>query len=196
MNTSETIEKWLLKSIKQFRSMSFFERQRELTDHELAIEILAWREERWGERFDPTNIFSELSLLSWDEDRVWWNDTEADVVSGRSTYKKTIQEWSYISRGAFLPSDIQEYWETEDGPIKISFSHNDQFITLHPDYLEDYIDLGLLRQINALINNTGLQFELYKPFDQTGFVVVLNVVEKNRLITERGWQFTRGISNL
>ena len=51
-------------------------------------------------------------------------------------------------------------------------------VTLYPEYLEDYTDLGLLVQINALISDTGMQFELYKPFDQTGFVLALTADEK------------------
>lgn len=65
--------------------------------------------------------------------------------------------------------------------------------TLYPEYLEGY-DLGLPVQINALISDTGMQFELYKPFDQTGFVLALTADEK-RLQTERGWHFAKGVSN-
>jgi len=195
MDISASPQEWLLQTIKYFRSVGFFEKHSRLSDHELATMLTQWREEQWSEGYDPSSKLSELSLLSWDEDRVWWKDTEADVCSGRTVYKKTIKEWGNISRGAFLPESIQETWKSEEGPVEISFTHDGRLIILHPEYLEDYIDLGLLVQINALISDTGLQFELYKPFDQTGFVLVLTADEKGRLQTERGWRFAKGASN-
>jgi hypothetical protein len=102
-------------------------------------------------------------------------------------YKKTLQEWSAISRGSFHPSNIVEDWHTEDGPIEISFAYLDQRIVLHPKFLNDYIDLDILVQINDLIQE--VQFELYQPFDQTGFVVALTSVEKENLQKKRKWLF-------
>lgn len=195
MDISASSQEWLLHTIRYFRSIGFFETHSHLSDHELAAMLRQWREKQWGKDFDPSSIFSELGLLSWDKDRVWWKDTEADVCSGRTAYKRTITEWSNISRGTFLPENIQETWRSEQGPIEISCIQRGRLVTLHPEYLEDYIDLGLLVQINALISDTGMQFELYKPFDQTGFVLTLTADEKRRLQTERGWHFAKGISN-
>jgi hypothetical protein len=60
---------------------------------------------------------------------------------------------------------------------------------LHPQFLDDYIDLGIWSEINQIIGTTGMRFELYEPFDQTAFVVALSADEKRRLQKERGWNF-------
>ena len=56
------------------------------------------------------------------------------------------------------------------------------------DGSDDYIDLGILVDINRAIAPSGRQFELYEPFDQTAFVVCLTADQKHALI-QRGWAF-------
>lgn len=191
MNTVQFSQQWLLQTIKYFRAFGFFRKQSDKSDEELATAIISWRAEVSGEDLNPSSIFSDLIVLSFDEERIWWKDTEADVCSGTTVYVQTIKEWSAISRGTFLPENVREDWTTEEGPIELTFFHNSQAIKLTPQYLDDYIDLGLLMLINSLIRSSGIQFELYKPFDQTGFIVALTASEKRRLETERGWQFAK-----
>lgn len=175
-------------TIHFFRSIGFFD-QYEGSDKELANMLVKEHIEKWGKPYDPTDQYSDLTLLSLDTSRIWWKDTEADVCSGNSVYKRTLQEWSLISRGAFLPENITEYWETEEGPIQVNFDHENSSYVLQPEFLDDYIDLRLLSQINRLIMANGKNFEMFRPFDQTGFVVVLTGDEKKLLQRERGWQF-------
>ncbi len=180
---------WLVETIEYFRSLNFFERYKQLSTTELAALLNGRFEQEWGKEPDPSRKTSELLLLAYDEDRVWWNDTEADVCGENTVYTQTLQEWGRISRGAFLPDEVKEHWETEQGPIEISCALNGRPVQLYPDYREDYIDLNLLLQINKLIEKTNMRFELYEPFDQTGFVVVLTDQEKKMLQKKRGWRF-------
>ena len=180
---------WLVETIEDFRSLNFFERYRQLPTAELAALMNDRFEQEWGKEPDPSRKTSELLLLAYDEDRVWWNDTEADVCSENAVYTQTLREWGTISRGAFLPHDVKEHWETEQGPIEISCALNGRPVKLYPDYREDYIDLNLLPQINKLLEKTNMRFELYEPVDQTGFVVVLTDREKKMLQKKRHWRF-------
>lgn len=180
---------WFVETIEYFRSLNFFERYKQLSTAELAGIVSDWLKQDWDEELESPNILLELSLLSFDEDRVWWDDTEADVCRANLVYAKTLQAWRRISRGTFLPEEVEEHWETEEGPIEVSFTLTSQPVKLYPEYLEDYIDLNLLPQINKLIDKSNMQFELYQPFDQTGFVVVLTDQEKKMLQKKRSWRF-------
>ena len=102
----------------------------------------------------------------------------------------------FISRGAFSPDNIEETWESEKGPIWVSFTLNGTQHRIHPEYLNpgpDFIDVSILRDINRLIVGTGYQFEVQDALDedQAAFIVVLTADEKEKLERERGWRFVR-----
>ena len=180
---------WLVESVQYFRELGFFDKYHSLPNSELVATLENLYREEWGEIFNPEDMLADLLLVKWDENRVWWEDTEADVCSGNGVYKRTLKEWAAISRGVFSPANIQEDWESEDGPVTITFTHDQQTVQLHPQFLDDYIDISILPQINKLIYSSGMEFAVYKVFDQTAFVVVLTAQEKGKLQNERGWRF-------
>ena len=173
-----TPDQWLLESVKYFRAIAFFETYRSQTDEELAATLRRLHHEEFDEDFDPFDAYSDLLLLRWDSNRVWWQDTEADVCIDNRVYEETIREWGVISRGQFLPQNVQEEWHSDEGPIEISFSLQGQAIQFQPNYLDDYIDTSILGVINRLIRRSGYQFEIYESFDQTVFVVAVTAEEK------------------
>lgn len=185
-------KEWLLQSVIYFRELGFFRKYQSMSDEELATMIGGLHKEEWDEDINPENEFSDLLLVKWDKDRIWWDDTEADVCSGNSVYKQVLIEWSEISRGTFFPENVQEHWESEEGPITITFTHNQQNIQIHPQYLDDYIDISILSQVNYLIGKSGKEYAVYLPFDQTAFIIVVTKSEKRKLQKERNWRFARG----
>ncbi len=188
--TGETrAEVWLLEAVKYFRTLGFFAEDAALSDQELASQLKQRYLERVGEDFKPSDSLADLSLLALDDTRAWWNDAEADVFNGHEVYVRTLQAWGAISRGSFLPEDIEETWESEAGPVRLTFTHKGRRFKLNPEYLNDFLDLTILMPVNQLIADTGVQFEVYEPFDQTAFIVALTLSEKARLQTERGWRF-------
>src|SRR5437868_2921829 len=106
-------ERWLLESVRFFRQLGFFARHSALPDEALARMLDASHREEWGVPLDGAGDLADLQLLKWDEDRVWWEDIEADICDGNQVYIEVLQAWSRISRGAFLPARIQERWESE-----------------------------------------------------------------------------------
>jgi hypothetical protein len=133
----------------------------------------------------------DLILLGLDGKRVWWGDTEADVCRENGVYVRTLKKWSAISRGAFMPEDIQEFWKRDEGPIKITFTHKSRLCKLHPRHLGDFIDVGVLAEVNEIIEDTGIQFAVYDTRDQFAFVVALTDDEREKLQRERGWRFAK-----
>lgn len=180
----------LVHSIAFFRELHFFPQFVHLSDDALVSELLRKWQAMFNTPLDRSRPHADLDMLMWDTERVWWEDLEADVCAGNDIYRKTIEQWATISRGVFQPVNIRERWASETGPIRIELAHHGQHLLLYPEYLDDYIDINVLHPINRAIQQRGIQFAVYKPFDQSAFVVALTQEEKHTLETRRGWQFT------
>ena len=108
---------------------------------------------------DPNRPWDDDAfLLSFDETRVWAGDPEADVGHGEQVYCEVLAEWSRISCGTFMPSEIEEHWESDRGPLVVSFSMQGKRYGLDPEWHDRWMDLTILAQINTLIAATGKQF--------------------------------------
>ena len=186
---SISTEDWLIDFVKFFRKLDFFEGYQALSDEELADFLHQRYLSEIDDRIDISNNITELLLLQFDTNRVWWNDTEADVCEQNAVYKRTLIELAQISRGVFNPKNIFETWESETGPIIISYTQDQKLCSLHPTYLDDYIDLGILNEINEQLDNTKHKFATFQPFDQTAFVLAISQKEEQLLRKYRHWQF-------
>ena len=158
------------------------------TTNELAVAVANAYREEWGEEIDISGSLADLEILRYGGAAIWWEDTEADVYPGNDVYVRVIAEWAAISHGSFAPERIEESWESDSGPITVSFSLSGNLVSLRPEYLDDYIDPRILVQINDTIRSSGRQFELHRAFDQTAFIVCLTQDQMERL-RRRGWRF-------
>jgi hypothetical protein len=174
--------------VAALRKLGFFAGRVE-TDEKLAAAIDAHSTAEFGTKPEPDNPVSELVVAADDDQRVWWGDLEADVDPSNKVYASSLEAWAAISAGAFEPTAIEEAWASPAGPVTISFMLGGKRETLNPAYLEDWIDPGILNRINALIADSGRQFELYRAFDQTLFLTAVTAAEKRALERERGWCF-------
>ncbi|GGA15102.1 hypothetical protein GCM10008018_69870 [Paenibacillus marchantiophytorum] len=182
-----------------YRKFGFFQKDSQLTDQQFTDKFLAFYEgfirADWNP-FDSSewyNEFAELYVLEQDKDRVWLKDTETDVLTGNERYVQALQEWSVISRGAFKPTDIVEKWNTDEGPVTVSFMLNGLQRTIHPEYMSDFLDTSILGEINEWIKETGYQF-VEVVIDQEVFVTALSPdekakMEKDRLIDFDSWGY-------
>jgi hypothetical protein len=190
---SEPIQDWVAEAVTFYRAWGFFTKSAALSNSELADQLFqAWDSEYNDEfnrdiSFDKQDI--ELFILRQDETRVWWADTECDVLEGNERYVEALQRWGEISRGAFQPTAVRERWASDEGPIEIEFMLDKQRHRIQPRYLDDYLDVGILHDINEIIRHTGVQFAVYEFFDQTAFILALTEREKQLLQAERGWRF-------
>ena len=145
--------------------------------------------EDWGEDFETDAPVDEMYIVNYGSNQTWWKDTEADVLKGNNSYVNSIKEWGVISDGVFLPKNIKEHWKTDHGPIEIAFEFNNTTHTFSPRYLDDYIDMEILKTINQLLPDSDNTFEMVAPFDQTAFVLWLSRQQKQALL-KRGWKFS------
>ncbi|KIL40371.1 hypothetical protein SD70_14135 [Gordoniibacillus kamchatkensis] len=180
----------LLDAAHYYRGLGFFDRDKGLTDQQFDDKFLGFYKGFVTKDWDPFDSseyydeFAELYVLQQDQDRVWLKDTEADVGKGNDVYVATLEKWSWISRGAFQPTDITETWGSEEGPVTVSFTLNGQKKVLHPQYMNDFIDTGILAEINEMIKESGYQFEAVE-IDQQVFVTVLTAEEKSKIRKDR-----------
>lgn len=130
----------------------------------------------------------EACFLASDTSRMWL-ENPSNLLQWDHSYSAVIKQWAEISRGAFVPYDVQETWETAAGPIKITFSCNGSLQTLTPKFSGATFDMGILDRINDLISTGGIQLESVKVDSEEVIVVALTGVEKQRLHQERGWKF-------
>jgi len=137
---------------------------------------------------DTSEPWDDAYLLADAESDVWYGDPEADVCSETHVYCEVLLEWAGISRGTFAPTDITEHWESETGPVTVTFQHDGRFVSISPKYDNDWMDMEVLRQINALIAPSERQFECAVD---ANFAVVLSLTpeQKKAMQTERRFPF-------
>lgn len=218
MTTSDNTGNWLLDAVRFFRNMGFFGEHQHLSDEELANHLdaicqenaehslneyaakiavqveadakraAAGEKEDWD--FDMPPAMADVVLAFFDKSRIWWDDGETDIWPEGKIYIKAIHEWSHISRGAFLPQDVKEVWESKDGPTWIELMLNGGRHRLTPQQHFGWLDFGVLGQVNELIRESGFQFYVVdKEFDQKTCLIVLTEDEKVKLEQERKWGF-------
>src|SRR5512137_2103683 len=133
-------EEWFRETVLFYRTMGFFDDLRSLSEDNL-VRVLETRvdEAGWGQ-LAPAEKWADLHVIDLDESRVWWEDLEADVGEGNEIYVKTVRELASISRGMFTADNIVERWEGEEGPITVEFTARGSRYTVHPQYMDDWID--------------------------------------------------------
>ncbi len=141
-----------------------------------------------GKPFDPANPWNDVFLLSYDEKRVWTGDPECDVCAENNVYTEVLAEWAKISDGVFGPTDIEEVWQSEEGPVAVHFTLDGQRHTLHPTWAHDWLDLDILASINRILGKIGKEFVCASDVN-FAVVFVLDGESKRRLAAGRRFPF-------
>jgi hypothetical protein len=132
--------------------------------------------------------WDDVFLLAYAKGDVWADDPEADVCAENEVYSTVLPEWAAISHGAFAPGTITEQWKSNTGPVALSFQLSGQSVSVSPSYLDDWIDLEVLRQINTLIASSGRQFECAVD-GNFALVLCLTQEQRKRMQAERQFPF-------
>lgn len=183
------LDTWLREAVAFYRELGFMPEHADKTADEVFEIVKARLMRDWGDSLPNADTASlELFFIESLPSRVWWGDTEADVFVDNHVYEEVLAEWSRISLGAFEPEDVAELWETDTGPLTISFMLDGQPRELHPEVRDDWLDMNIVTGINRMIEPTGRQFVVHIP-DQTAVLMCVTPEERQRLETERGWTF-------
>lgn len=177
---------WTAEDVVRFyRELGFFEGG-DLADG--TARLLKRFEEDHGEPLDPARPWDDVFLLSYDDNRVWADDPECDVCAENKVYTHVLGEWGKISNGGFAPTDIEEVWQDDQGPIDVHFQFDGRRHTLHPAWDNDWLDLGILASINPIIAKTGKEFVCASD-GNFAVVFVLDRQSMRRLVIERRFPF-------
>lgn len=177
--------------VTALRDLGFFADHASLDDDALVAEVRTGITDSWGDidaGHTELQPLLDLIVAEQDHDRVWWHDLEADVGDGNAVYAATIEELAAISVGALQVDGVEERWDGPDRAPTITLTIDGAVREIRPAWIEDWIDPGLVVDLNAAMAPTGRRFELYKAFDQTAFVMALTDVERQAL-ESRGWCF-------
>lgn len=162
-----------------YRELGFF------PDTEPAEVIEAYLRD-WGQPPRVWQAADEAILLSYSESRAWRNDTEVDVCAGSEAYTWALVGWGEVSEGAFAPEEIREHWESDSGPITLTFTAGGMRRELHPDYMNDWLDVGILEEISKWLPDRS--YAVYLD-GQNALVLCLTPDERERIERVRGMTF-------
>ncbi|SRR5260221_2961941 len=121
--------------------------------------VLADYKRRNGLILSAADSWDDSELLLCDE-KATWHDNGSCAAPRNCWYRDVLPECAKITRGAFAPTEIQEYWQTERGPIRVSFRLGEHTVIVWPQPQEEYhADFGYFRQINSALPDTGGHFQ-------------------------------------
>jgi hypothetical protein len=111
--------------IHNLRPFGFFETYKALNDEQLFNTLHQERIDAYSKIFkrfyDPGMQLDTYQVLMLDRSRAVYGDAESDVGKDNDQYVSLLKAFSEASGGLFSPSNIVEKWESETGPIKVSF---------------------------------------------------------------------------
>lgn len=132
----------------------------------------------------------DLFFLSLDPFRSLYSvmDFGDFLAPGNEAYVSSLEALGNISRGIFVPKEIKEEWDSEDGPIRIKFQLDGKPQELKVETWGGAFDFRILLQLNNLLRDTEYRFEM-APMDDILFVTVLKAEEKSLMERERDLAF-------
>ncbi|SOD97615.1 hypothetical protein [Spirosoma fluviale] len=181
------------------RQAGFFKEYAELKDDELVNKIRQLRREEYAKIFEyeyePEDFSHIGQLLAYDERKYLDIDLEADVMSENQVYVSVVERFSKASDNHFMPTDIQEAWQSDEGPIEVSFTCNGSRIVFKPKYHDDWLDGKVFTVINKeMQKKTDERFLIClgpneEWWGQNVVHIRLSEIEKQLLEVKLGWVF-------
>lgn len=183
-----SLARWLRDALDFYRARDFFAASQE-SNEQMANKLAEALAESMGEGGAPRPE-DDVILLAMDPSRALYDQLSfGDALApGRNVYVNVLDYLGRISRGAFLPGNLKEHWETRHGPIKVTFTLNEKERSVTAGHWEGFFDFRILLQLNALMWDTPFRFEMV-PLDDMLFVTVLKAEEKCDIERLRGLCF-------
>lgn len=189
----------VIEKIEVFRQAGFFEKYDGLSNSEVYDKIYEERKKYYSEIFerpyDPGMDLEAIDLAAYDKKKVLFLDLEADVGKDNDVYVEVIKSYSELSNFIFKPIEIVETWESETGPIEVSFKSNDSTITFSPAYQYDWLDVSVFILCQKELNKKGIRIVDCLDEDGSGYgqaIAMMRLTEEEQKILENGlnWKFS------
>jgi len=184
-------EAWFREAILFYRRIGWWMDWAGLSEEELLREARReYREHVYGDPElgdpDPSLPFAELDIMALDDERAWWEDTEADVSAGNQVYSDLLPVLGRMSRGTVAIQDVVETWASEEGPITVEFTANGIRRTIRPEYHDDWIGPEPFEAFQELLRPTPYRLYTFNTQGQDFFCAVLSKSEVRLIREERG----------
>ncbi|MFA5507754.1 MAG: hypothetical protein WC314_09220 [Vulcanimicrobiota bacterium] len=187
-----TIESWLKEAYGYYKALGFFAHYQ----GENGAVIRALHKALMETSSEPITTDDldtpefDLFFLSLDPLRSLYSvmDFGDFLAPGNEAYVASLEALANISRGVFKPKNIEEVWDTPDGPIRLRFDFEGMPRELKMETWGGAFDFRILLQLNSLLAGTEYRFEM-APLDDILFVTVLKAEEKASLERDRELSF-------
>ncbi|TWI85066.1 hypothetical protein IQ13_0221 [Lacibacter cauensis] len=188
-------------TIHTLRSIGFFRKYESLSNEQLFDTLhqqrIAEHSKMFKEFYDPGMKLEKYEVLMLDQERAVYGDAESDVGKDNNQYVSLLKIFSEASAGYFQPTEIIETWETENGPIHVSFKEKGEEIKFDPTYHDDWLSEEVFDIINQqMIKNGHEKFYMYLGKDGLGlgqFFLYIRLTESQKQALENtfGWKFSK-----
>ncbi len=185
--------------ISVLRKAGFFEQYFDKTNKELIDILHKNRIEEYSKIFkrhyDPGMDLMKIELASLDENKMIFIDLEYDVCMENKVYCEVIDMYDKIGKEEFNPINVTEHWESETGPIEVSFLLNNSTIVIKPEYQDDWLHESVFLECEKLIEKNG-KVRLVYCLDEDGLghgqsIAIMRLSQKEQRILEQefNWKF-------
>ena len=191
----------MIEDIGILRSAGFFGHYKDLSDDGVYEALIAKKKKRYEEIFqgdyEPDLNFSNFELAQMDGTKVLFLDLEADVLNGNEVYVDVIKAFSELSDHQFQPTEIREVWQSDEGPIEVSFRSRGSLVTFNPQYIDDWLDESVFKACEKELKDLGIRVVLCIGDSEGEFgqeIAIVRVTEAEQKILEEklSWEFAKG----
>ena len=197
MSMNQEILSWL----PALRRAGFFAAHAALSDEQLLEALEAQRTKEFTaifeEHYEPEPISDEAELVAMDKTRTVAIDLEADVYEENHVYVQVLKLFAAASGGQFQPTNIEEEWESDGGPISVSFEHQGRQLLFEPEFQDEWLSTEVFEVVSAEMEKSGrARFMVLLGKEGEGYgqmAVFLRLTPEEQLIleTELGWKFEK-----
>lgn len=198
-STVEKISKEkVIKNISILRESGFFEDFNKLNDSEVYDKLHSLRKIEYSkifeEEYDPGMELDEFELCCLDSKKVLYLDLEADVCKENNVYIDVIEEYATLTKKIFNPKNITETWNSENGPIEVTFELDNKKIEFKPKYNDDWLDSIVFEICNKEIGKKNIRLVDCLGDSENGFgqdIAIMRLTKEEQKILEKNfkWKF-------
>lgn len=198
-----TIKERFKAGVVNLRQAGLFEDYKSLSDDSLTqrLSSIATQQRLW-EVFDAYEAVSDsirnddyinLKIAQLDPKRVWWHDLEADVLNGNMVYVRAVKEFAELSGGFLQADQIKEEWESDNGPVHISFQDGKTLRAFQLKSNDDWYDEEFFDSMEKFMtaNGSPYNFYIYIGTGQDVFIIRLNKLEKEMIEQKMHWKLEK-----
>ena len=185
-------------NIGLLKKAGFFKQWKNLSSEVTYDSLYELRKQEYKEIFDsdydPGMNLEPIEIAEYDETKLLFLDLEADVFNGNDVYKLVINRFSEISDGKFNPTELNEIWESNGGPIKVSFISDNEITEFEPEYNSDWLHESVFEICRKKVADKKVRLVYCLGKDGYGYgqaIAIMRLTESEQEILENElkWKF-------